>query len=219
MEQDAPEEGLSAWQRYLERFSEADPARTVVARCRLARLHDELGHTREASRATEEALAAYDALPQWSPEAAHAAAELALPALEEAHADFLSRGLTGRESKDARLLMETLPAELMALDAQAEAYMTRFRHLEHLSAALVLGGTAWLHYSDLLYSVSQDDPDLFRSLQADQVEARGLERLILAVDQSRRARQHNDWVGQAVEILNQRAPEAWPLERQELPGE
>ena len=224
------------YKRYLRKYPAEQPDHAVEAQYRLLKLLESQGaRPRVVAKQRDAILKTFDELVANGAEVGanghRYAAAADFPRLAALFEDYGDEALTGNETGDAKLLNETKPAELKAFEAEARAFVGRFKSFEHNAAALLLQARAALYLADLGLSIkcppslSEEDCWLYEDVLQDKVfpqyyeiEEVGLKRLQDLVAAAKQRKRYAPAIDEALIELNRRRPAEFPAAKRELAG-
>ncbi|MEZ4235965.1 MAG: tetratricopeptide repeat protein [Myxococcota bacterium] len=230
------DDAIAFWKRYEKRYPDANPDHYLEAQYRILQGLQE--QKADASKIRAQRAAIVSDFERFArngdvigPKGNEYAAAAEYPVLEQAFEDYAGDQLTGNETKDARLLNQTKPAELKKLEDQVKSFVARYQNFEYNSGALLLQAKAALALADLGLSIrcpkklSQEDCWLYEEVleekvfpQYYEVEEVGLRRLQELVEGAKAKKRHSRFIDEAMAELNRRRPAEYPAVKRELEG-
>lgn len=227
-------DAVEFYNRYKKRYPDANADHYIEAEYRLLELYRKSSEAK-AARQGDAIVAAFDRFARAGkpigPKGHEYAAAAEYPTLESRFASYSDDKLTGNEDKDAKILNETKPAELKALEDQVKSFVARYQNFEYNSGALLLQAKAALYFADLGLSIkcpkgmSEDDCWQYEDIleesvfpQYYEVEEVGIKRLQELVAGAKEKKRHSPYVDEAMAELNRRRPSEYPAVKRELEG-
>lgn len=217
------------YEDYLRR-ADRTPDHTIQALHWLAVYADEAAPTKAdaAWGRLDQTFAELSSTSKLSAESRNLAAQAAVRTLQGQYDAFMNFKYTKDEKKDAVLLTETKPAEVVAIDQAASRVVTTYQDFDAASAALYLTGAAHWGYVEML--IKAPPPPKFteemvliyeerlREL-ADPVQAKAISRLETNLARSAELGLSSPWIGRSIALLNTIDPSKYPAEKPEVRGQ
>ncbi len=223
-------EAESFYRRYLRRYPDAAPDHVMQAYHALAQIAEAGGSKREIDKAWDELGRAYARLAptgQVGPRGRHYAALAELRKLEAQYDAFVDVEYSRSEEKNVKLITETKPEELKAIEARALQIVSSYGDFDASAASIYFLGMGYLKMADIVYKVpppkgfGDEELDIYYE-ELDRIripfEDEGRKRLEANLDKARTEKRWNEWVTQTLDELADRFPSDFAQEKQELRG-
>ncbi len=235
-EQVSTDDAIDFYNRYKRKYPDASADRVIEADYRLYQLYEKKRDVEPWRLKRQRELIIEDferfakAGTAIGPNGHQYAAAAEYPTLEKAYADYAKDKLTGNEDRDADLL-EKKKQELLEVEGQAKAFVTKYQNFEYNSGALLIQARAALVLADLGLSIKcpkgmdeetcWDYEDILQEKVFPQfyaVEEVGKSRLKELVQAAKDTKRHSRFVDEAMAELNRRDPGNFPAVKKELTG-
>ncbi|MCO4744422.1 MAG: tetratricopeptide repeat protein [Proteobacteria bacterium] len=223
------------YEGYLAEWGFSNPDHALYAKYWLAQMHRDSGRVTKYRAMMDEIVEDYDRLvSEGLPVRAGRgyAAGRAFELLEEEYATLIADKLIRDEAKDAELIFQIKPGQVVEFEKKALDIVTRYQDFEYSGAALYLAGSGYLYLADLGYSIecprgySEAECDLFMEViyaegypQFDAAQAKAVARFERIIKTASDQKQYSEWVGKAYDALNELDPKGYPALKLEIRGE
>jgi len=225
------DDAISFYRRYISQYPDANPDHVVEARYRIATLMEQSGSARQVDKAWADLADSYARLAlggQVGPRGRHYAGMAEVRNIEANFDSFVIAEFGKNEEKNVKLILETKPAELKALDDRVSALINDYADFDSSSAGLYFLGRAYLRYADLLFEapppkgLDEEAQDIYYE-EIDKrripVEDKGRLRLEANVQKATQAKRWNEWITKTLDVLADRFPGDFAREKEELRAE
>ncbi|TNE92014.1 MAG: tetratricopeptide repeat protein [Deltaproteobacteria bacterium] len=223
------------YEGYLAEYGFSNPDHALYSKYWLSEMHLRAGRVTKAKQLKDEIVADYARLVSEGVPVGMGrryAAERAFALLSEEFEVLTKDKLIRDEAKDAELIFQIKPAEVVEFEKKALDLVSRYQDFEYSAAALYLAGSGYLYLADLGYSIecprgySEAECDLFMEViyaegypQFDAAQAKAIARFERIIKTATDQKQYSEWVGKAYDALNELEPKDYPALKLEIRGE
>lgn len=223
------------YEGYLTEYGFGKPDHALYSKYWLAQMHRRAGKVAKADQIMDEIVEDYARLvEEGTPvgEGRRYAAERAFALLSADYEVLVKDRLIRDEEKDAELLFQIKPGEVLEFEKKALALVSRYQDFEYSSAALYLAGSGYLYLADLGYGIQcpkgygEAECDLFMQViyqegypQFDAAQAKAIARFERIIKTATEQKQYSEWIGKAYDALNALEPKDYPALKLEIRGE
>jgi tetratricopeptide (TPR) repeat protein/TolA-binding protein len=208
------ESALRFYRNYLDSYGIENPSHALEAQYKIAQFYKGQ-NKRQYEREVDKIIEIFDDVIVAGKEPGavgrHYAAESAFRDVEEAYQDVVDDPLTKDEAKDAVLLNETKPEELLHFEDLAMNFTKKYKDFEYSTLALYYRGMTYLYLADLGLDL-EPTPKFYR------FEEKGIHLLVELIDAARAQKKHPPSITRAQNALNERDPRMYPVEKLEIRG-
>jgi TolA-binding protein len=229
-------DAIDFYNRYKQRYPDANADRYLEAEYRLLELYRKQGaDAGKLRRQQDQIIASFERFAKSGkpigPNGHAAAAGGEYPKLSAEFTTYADVKLTGNEDRDDKLINTQQPAALKGFEAKVDAFIGKYKDFEYNSGALLLKAKAALAYADLGLSLkcpkgmSEEDCWLYEDILQEKVfpqfyavEEVGIKRLQELIDGAKAQKRHSRFIDEAMAELNKRDPGKYPAVKRELTG-
>ncbi len=229
-EQVGADEAIAFYKRYLKRYPSTAPDNVMEAHYRMAKLAEDSGSERAADKAWDELSEAFARLVaggEVGPRGRHYAAMAEVRDLEDRFAEFDQIEFTRNEARNVELITDVKPTQLKAIEDHVTRIVNVYADFDASAAALYFLGRSYLRYSDMLYDTPpprglDEEGEAIYYEEIDRrrlpVEDKGRARLEANLEKARTEKRWNEWVTRTLDLLADRFPSDFAMEKVELRG-